>query len=459
MKDIATFIALNRFGLGASPGDAERISDDPRGWISSQINTSQPIPASLSQFPASSDLLSKIHTARMESPERLREVARGLYREAFGRETFARALHMIKSETPFAERMVLFWSNHFTVSRTKRIIGPAIPAYEREAIRPHIFGSFANMLKAVSRHPSMISYLDNHMSMGANSRAGRFRIRRQGNKTTLNENLAREILELHTLGVNGGYTQQDVIELAKVISGWSHGGMRFRRRQAGPAREPVHGGFEYRAAFHEPGPKTIMGKIYQEDGENEGLSVLDDLARHPATATFIATKLVRHFVADNPPAGAVDKIADVFKETEGDLAAVSKALITLEEVWREPLPKVKTPYELVISTHRAVGRVRPNRQSVIQPLQELGQVPFSAQSPEGWGDKAKDWIAPEALMRRIEWLRRFAGRVPSTVVPAELLDGTIGPVASETTQSWVSRATSGDAALATIFVSPEFQRR
>tara|TARA_Y100001935_G_scaffold255254_1_gene267340 strand:- start:977 stop:2356 length:1380 start_codon:yes stop_codon:yes gene_type:complete len=459
MRDIATFIALNRFGLGASPGEAERVYGDPRGWILSQINPSQALPTSLSAFSASSDILAEIHAARMESPERVREVIRRLYRDDFRRETFARAVHMIKSELPFAERMVLFWSNHFTVSRTKWIIGPAIPAYEREAIRPHIFGNFADMLKAVCRHPTMITYLDNHMSMGANSRAGRYRRRRRGNKTTLNENLAREVMELHTLGVNGGYTQQDVTELAKVMSGWSHGGVRFRKRQAGPAREPVHGGFEYRAAFHEPGSKTIMGDTYHEDGENEGFRVLDNLVRHPATANFIGTKLVRHFVADNPPLGAVDKIAGVFKETEGDLAAVSRALVNLPEVWLEPLPKVKSAYELVISTHRAAGRVRPNWKSLIQPLQELGQLPFSAPSPQGWGDEAKDWIAPEALMRRIEWLRRFAGRVPSTMVPSEVMDSTIGPVSSEATQYWVSRATSGDAALATVFVSPEFQRR
>ena len=235
--------------------------------------------------------------------------------------------------------------------------------------------------------------------------------------------------------------------------------MRFRKRQAGPARERVHGGFEYRAAFHEPGSKTIMGDTYHEDGENEGLRVLDNLVRHPATANFIATKLVRHFVADNPPLGAVEKISGVFKETEGDLAAVSRALVTLSEVWLEPLPKVKSANELVISTHRAVGRVRPNWKNLIQPLQELGQLPFSASSPKGWGDEAKDWIAPEALMTRIEWLRRFSGRVPSTMVPTEVMDGTIGPVSSDATQYWVSRATSGDAALATVLVSPEFQRR
>ena len=235
--------------------------------------------------------------------------------------------------------------------------------------------------------------------------------------------------------------------------------MRFRRRQASTASETIHGGFEYRAAFHEPGKKTILGKLYQEDGENEGLTVLEDLAHHPSTAIFIATKLVRHFVADEPPTRAVERIAAVFRKTEGDLAAVSKALVDLEEAWQEPLPKVKTPYELVISAHRAVGKSPPNTQDLMQPLRELGHFPFSASSPQGWGDRANDWIAPEALMRRIEWLRRFARQVRSTIVPSEVLESTIGPVASTNTQNWIARATSGDAALATLFSSPEFQRR
>jgi len=459
MKDIASFIALNRFGLGAGPGEADRLGGDPRGWVESQISRRQSVPADLSRFPGSAETMAKIHNARLVDQEQLRQITREMFRSIFIDESLARAHYMIATETPFVERMVLFWSNHFTVSRTKNIIGPAIPAYEREVIRPHIFGSFSDMSKAASRHICMTSYLDNFMSMGPNSRSGRFRIKRRGNKKTINENLAREILELHTLGVNGGYTQQDVIELAKAISGWSHGGIRFRRRQQPPDNQPVHGGFEFRQAFHEPGPKTILGKTYQEDGVNEGLAVLDDLAAHPSTAKFLATKLVRHFLADDPPPDAVEQIAKVFTDTDGDLLEVSKAILNLDAVWAAVLPKVKNPYELVISTHRAVGNHRPKRQDLIVPLHELGQLPFSAPSPQGWGDRAKDWIAPAALMTRIEWVRRFARRVPATFVPAEVLEDTIGPVASMETRDWVGRATSGDAALATLFASPEFQRR
>jgi len=247
-----------------------------------------------------------------------------------------------------------------------------------------------------------------------------------------------------------------VIELAKAITGWSHGGLRMRR--AGDTR-PVHGGFEFKSEFHEPGPKKVLGKTYKEDGVNEGLAILADLARHPSTATYIATKLVRHFVADDPPTTAVKKIAAVFRTTDGDLAAVSAALVDLDEVWASPMPKVKNHYELVISALRVTGNVVADPRDIMQPLRELGRVPFTASSPKGWGDQAKDWIAPEALMRRIEWLRRYSATLPSTLFPAKLLEDTIGPVASDDTRTWVSRAPSGDAAIAMVLGSPEFQRR
>lgn len=454
MQNLDTFIALNRFGLGPAPGEAGLVETDPRGWIAAQISPKQTVPAAFSSFTSSETVLADIHRARRTGSEELKKKTRQAYRTAFGNEVLIRARVMIGSPTPFAERMVLFWSNHFTVSAARAIIGPAIPAYEREVIRPHVFGRFADMLKAVIRHPVMLSYLDNGVSKGENSRAGLNLTKRKGTAKTLNENLAREILELHTLGVHGGYTQSDVIELAKAITGWSHGGVRGRN---GP--RPVHGRFEFNPSFHEPGPKTVLGKTYAEDGAREGLAVLDDLARHPSTAQHIATKLVRHFVADDPPAAAVDNIARTFLETDGDLAAVAHALVALDEVWTDPMPKAKTHYELVISAHRATGRKQAQRRDVLQVLREFGQLPFTAPSPAGWGDHASDWVAPEALMRRIEWIRRFSGNLPATLYPDALLEQAIGPVASEDTRLWASRAPSGDAAIAMILASPEFQRR
>jgi uncharacterized protein (DUF1800 family) len=310
------------------------------------------------------------------------------------------------------------------------------------------------MLKAVCRHPCMLEYLDNIVSIGPQSEVGRRRLARDGEARTLNENLAREILELHTLGVNGGYGQQDVIELAKAISGWSHEGFRPRQDP-----RPVHGGFEFRPEFHEPGPKTVLGRTYAEAGPDEGMAILDDLARHPATARHLATKLVRHFVADNPPPDAVTRIAGVFRASDGDLAAVSRALVDLDAVWREKLPKVKTHYEFVVAVHRAVGNATATAADVVAPLKMLGQPPFSAPSPQGWGDTARDWVAPSALMRRIEWVRSLAGSVPATPHPARFLDEVIGPVVSDATREGVARAPSEDAAIALVLASAEFQRR
>jgi len=453
MRDIASFIALNRFGMGAAPGDAALIATDPQGWVLNQIMPEIRVPRLYRTRQRSDDILRGIYEARAESREAGSEATRVAYRSEFNPSLVTRARLTIASNTPFVDRMTLFWSNHFTVSNTRRIIAPAIPAYEREVIVPRIFGRFADLLKAVVRHPCMLVYLDNATSMGPASRVGRAQARR-GNPHALNENLAREILELHTLGVGGGYTQADIVSFAKVISGWSHGGVRYR-----PGEHVVHGGFEFRRDFHEPGPKTILGRTYDENGEQEGIDVLDDLARHPATARHIATKLVRHFVADDPPEGAVDQIARVFLDTDGDLAEVTRAVVQLDQAWADPLAKVKTAYEFVIAVHRSAGRIRATRQDIFQPLRLLGQFPFTAPSPQGWGDTAAHWIAPEALMRRVEWARRFSARLPSSLVPQQFLDDVIGPVASDAVHTWVGRAPSPDAALALIFASPEFQRR
>jgi len=452
LRDLSTFIALNRFGLGAAPGDADEVGDDPRAWIAAQINRDWTLDAPVGR--AAAGVVAEMHGAAQEGPEALRVTAQRLYGGVFWPEVFQRARHGIATDWPFAERMALFWSNHFTVSRTRALIGPAIPAYEREAIRPHVFGRFADMLKAVCRHPCMLTYLDNIVSIGPRSTVGQRRRARDKTARTLNENLAREILELHTLGVNGGYGQQDVIELAKAISGWSHGGFR-----PGQDPRPMHGEFEFTPMFHEPGPKVVLGKAYAEAGVDEGLAILSDLARHPATARHLATKLVRHFVADDPPEAAVTEIADVFLSSDGDLAAVSRALIGLDAAWREPLPKVKNHYEFVLAVHRAVGNREPQASDVIAPLRTLGQTPFAAPAPQGWGDTARDWIAPEALLRRIEWVRSFAGSLPQTFHPDRFLDDVIGPVASDVTREGVALAPSGDAAAALVLASAEFQRR
>lgn len=460
MKTLATYIAINRFGLGPRPEEADAVEKDPKKWIKAQIKRSPETPTSLKAFMPSEEIVRLSGTARAEkkqnksSRQKIDKLKSSL-RENAVRETFARTEHMIATDTPFVERMVMFWSNHFTVSGAgKGNIFYVAPAYEREAIRPHIFGKFEDLLIAVVQHPAMLTYLDNHKSIGPHSRMGINRSFKTGVKSGLNENLAREILELHTLGVNGGYTQVDVIEFAKSITGWSHGAIRQNRDY-----RPMHGRFEFKKNFHEPDSKNILGKKYREKGVKTGEAVLKDLARHPSTARFIATKLARHFIADDPPDRAVTRLAEVFTKTNGDLADVTKALIELDEVWTQAHPKIKTHYELMVSAFRASGRSGFKLKDFSVPLQAFAHVPFQAPSPAGWSDMAPNWIAPESLLRRVEWLRQFAATLPANWNPQKFLDDVIGPVATDETRSWVSRAPSADAALALILSSPEFQRR
>ncbi|MDA0225452.1 MAG: DUF1800 domain-containing protein, partial [Proteobacteria bacterium] len=372
MQDIAPYLATNRFGLGGL-ADAPELRRDPRGWLMRQITPEAATPAALAAFPGSDSILSAIQEARRASDKALMKETRRQYQKRFLAEVVARARHAVATETPFAERMVLFWSNHFTASRTRALIGPGLPAYEREAIRPRVFGRFEDLLLGVTRHVCMLAYLDNVVSVGPNSLRGRRR------RVTLNENLAREILELHTLGVNGGYTQADVVEFARALTGWTWGGLRGRNDP-----RPVHGTFEFVEAMHEPGPKTVLGVTYREDGVNEAIAILRDLARHPSTAQFLATKLARHFVADEPPAEAIAHIARRFRDSGGDLAQVSRTLVELDAAWQSPLAKVKTHYEFLISTLRTIGIAGLPPHALLKPLRELGQEPFNAPSPAGW---------------------------------------------------------------------------
>lgn len=458
MQTLDTFIAINRFGLGPKAGEADQVAKNPKKWVIDQIDRNPKIPKALSAFKSSADIIQAIETSRKNKntqAKTMRNMIRKNVREGHMEELFQRALHMVNTDKPFAERMVLFWSNHFTVSgASKRNLAPITAAYEREAIRPHIFGKFEDMLMAVIQHPVMLTYLDNHTSIGPNSIAGIRRKFRTGAVTGLNENLAREILELHTLGVDGGYEQDDVIGLAKAITGWSHGAARVKADKAS-----IHGQFEFKKYFHEPNSKYVLGKRYRAQGVKTGRKILKDLARHPSTARFIATKLARHFIADNPPDSAINHLKDVYLNSQGDLADVSKALIELEAVWAVPAPKVKNHYELMISAWRVSGQKLFDRSDFAEPIQAFAQVPFLAPSPAGWPDTANAWISPESLMRRVEWLRQLAAKMPADWSPDKFLDDVIGPIATDETRLWVSRAPSADAALALVMSSPEFQRR
>lgn len=451
MHDIETFIAINRFGLGYSPNDNIHMHDNAKDWLKNQIKAGSKTPLSLQKFRPSSQIIKDIYTSRKTKNINLKRTQkRALMKNDFKAEVYAKAKYLVSTQTPFTERLVLFWSNHFTVSSAKPQITAAIPAYEREQIRPNIYGKFEDLLIAAIAHPTMLTYLDNDSSIGPNSKIG---LRR---KKTFNENLAREILELHTLGVNGGYLQKDIIELAKIITGWTHDGFLAKRLSK---KSGINGKFAYRDLIHEPGSKTVLGKTYVQEGINEGIKVLKDLARHPSTAKFIATKLARHFVSDEPKEATINKLAKVYLKTDGDLSKMYHAIIELDETWKNPLPKVKTPYEFIISTLRAVNPKKIPFQFFSVPLISMAHTPYSANSPQGWPDTAKSWISPESLLRRIEWARAVSARLDTDLTPQELLKQTIGIVASDQTIEMVKAAPSKDAAMAIIFSSSQFQRR
>ena len=327
-------------------------------------------------------------------------------------------------------------------------------SFEREAIRPHVLGNFSDLLLAAEQHPAMLLYLDNHLSAGPNSQAAR-RASRRGAAVRLgiNENLAREILELHTLGVNGRYTQADVTTFAQVISGWSIGGGSGRLASGEPGR------FLFRAELHEPGAKTLLGTRYADEGVGQGEAVLRDLAQRPATAQHIATKLARHFVADEPPPAAVDRLAHAFLQSHGHLPTVYRALIDTPDAWAQPLTKYKTPSEYVISTHRGLSLPVAHEARALAGFELLGQRTYSPGSPAGWPDRSADWDGSSALLKRVELAdvmgQRFGTRYSAPELAVELLGDTLGTA----TRTALEHAASAAQALTLLLAAPEFLRR
>jgi uncharacterized protein (DUF1800 family) len=366
--------------------------------------------------------------------------------KTFCSEALARIQRAALAECGFVERLVVFWSNHFCISAGKGGLARMwAGSFEREAIRPHVLGGFADMLKAVEQHPAMLFFLDNQQSLGPDSRAGINRNR------GLNENLAREIMELHTLGVGGGYTQNDVTSLARVITGWTYAG---RQGQLG-----APGSFVFNANAHEPGAQRVLGKLYDAGGVEQGEMVLADIARHPSTAKFIATKFVRHFVADEPPLALVARLQDVFTRTDGDLKALAVALVDSNEAWTAPIAKMRSPYEYLIAAARIQARVPEDPGAVINGLNVLGQPLWSPAGPNGFPDTNAAWAAPEGMKLRLDIASQVASRINNSVDPRQLLELAAADAASEETRRTIERAESRQQAMALLLMSPEFQRR
>jgi uncharacterized protein (DUF1800 family) len=460
-------IAVLRFGLGARPGELGAAASDPRGWLKAQLRAGAPLSTS-TPLAASDAIYAALLEAREERQDERREAhqvgdgeekrAKNLLREAslphYRAQVLARAQSAARTMRPFVERLVHFWSNHFAVSADKGAIVGIAGTLENEAVRPHVNGRFLDLLTAVETHPAMIAYLDNQLSVGADSMAARAAHFRAAKRPFgINENLAREILELHTLGVNGGYSQADVTSFAEILTGWSIGGGRGRLQGGAPGR------FYFRDSLHQPGPKRFLGKTYAQEGEAQGEAALSDLAHHPSTARFIATKLVRHFVADDPPAAVVERVANAFTRSGGDLPRVYAALVDAPESWNPEVRKFKTPEDFVYSTLRALDISPGEPQEVIHSFDLLGQRQYTPGSPAGWADTSQSWDGSDALLHRVVWASRVAARYADGADPLAVASGSLGGYVRPATLTSLKRAASRSQALALLLMSPEFQRR
>jgi uncharacterized protein (DUF1800 family) len=453
-------IALNRFGLGARPNDTPPAN--PQRWLLDQFAHFDVLPAAYATLEDAGTVIKRyekeqVANRQMTGQENqadikvarhdFRQDVQTLYRAAVQ----ARTDSALATETPFVERLVHFWSNHFCVSADNPRVTAFVGAFERDAIRPHVLGRFADMALAAEQHPAMLIYLNQIQSIGPDSNAA---ARNPERKRGLNENLAREIMELHTLGVRSGYTQADVTEFARALTGWSVGGLGADKS---PGADPNN--FMFRPGQHEPGVRTILGKRYDQDGENQARAVLFEFAHSPATAIHIATKLARHFAGDVPPPALVERLATSFTTSHGDLPTVYRTLVASREAWVAVPTKFKTPWEWTISALRGTGRAQVGNIQIAGLQTQLGQRIWQPGSPAGWDDIAASWAGSGALLARVEVAQRLgssigAGLDARTVAP-RIMPGSL----SDATADQIARSESAAGAIALMLVSPDFLRR
>jgi uncharacterized protein (DUF1800 family) len=431
-------IAFTRFGLGRRRD--EPVPANPKAWLLAQLNG--PNTVATDGLPSCGDALLLIDafqrrdkTPGVDAKTTPQYLALEAHEKAERDAYIAQAL---TTESGFRERLVWFWYNHFTVSARTRQSATCLGPYIREAIRANVTGKFSDMVLAVMRHPAMLAYLDQHASVGPESRLG---LRTHHG---LNENLARECLELHTVTPAAGYTQDDVTNFAKVLTGWNW---------------DIHlspPGFRFVENAHEPGEQTVLGRTWP-DGEQGGVMLLEFLANHPCTQRHLAEKLVRHFVADDPRREDVAYIEAVLRNNNGDLREAAAALVELPDAWA-PLTKLRTPQEYVVAVMRAVGAHPAAEPQLFNTFRNLGQPLFAAPFPIGWPDRAADWANPEAILQRVDFAYQFSDRVTDQE-PVQIAEATLGPLLTDDTGQAVRRAGSRREALTLLLASPEFQRR
>ncbi|GAB4069837.1 DUF1800 family protein [Ancylobacter sonchi] len=497
--DRAALTALCRFGLGPRPDDLARLRSDPRGALldelarpaairldDPQLPTSQ---QAIARYAAHQRVVSRARQQRAPGEERAGATAVALRGEAqpgmaapamgggsalsgkmsaetappgmtppgmagigagpspdvplYEQEVAARLIRVHDALVGFTERLVMFWANHFAIALKDGPVRSAAGPFEREAIRPHILGRFADMLKAAEQHPAMLFYLDNNQSIGPTSNAA------LKNRRGLNENLAREMLELHTLGVDGGYTQADVTALARILTGWT---------VASADEDALHGGsFTFAPVRHEPGEQKLLGRSYPDDGVGQGEAALLALAAHPATARHIARKFAAHFVADAPPPALVERLATSFRTSGGDLGELARVLIDSPEAWDAAATKMRSPQEFLFAAVRLTGK--PDQlKTALGQLVAMGQPMWNPGSPKGYADGSDDWLSPTGIKTRLDVADQI-GRAAGATEPLALATAAFGATASEETLRAVRRAESRPQAIALLLMAPEFQRR
>ncbi len=473
--------ALKRLAYGPRPQDVQALQAlGPARWLDDFLRTQlqpQPLPASLEQRLAG---LRTWRESQGELGERFREAMlaqrarkaaqsapgepgagdaqanarRELVRPVLLETQSQRLWRALESPAQLQERLVEFWFNHFNVYAGKNAVSVYVGAYEREAIRPHILGRFRDMLGATARHPAMLVYLDNHQSVAPGFQPRRAHARSQG----LNENYARELMELHTLGVDGGYTQADVTELARMLTGWT-----LDPRGLGRSRDL----FVFDPRRHDHGEKQWLGRRIPASsphtGQQEGEQALDLLARHPSTARHLSRKLVQFFLADEPPASLVERLAQVFLRSDGDLRQWTEALLQAPEFWQAEhwQAKFKTPYQYLLSALRAVNAQVDDPAPLLPLLSQAGQPLYGWQTPDGYKTVATAWRGPETLTQRVQFASglaegRLGRRWEADPRPQQLL-ATLGPSLQAQTRAALQGEAPG-AQVALLLAGPDFMQ-
>lgn len=453
---------LNRLGFGPAPGDLAQVTEvGLDAYIAVQLQpTRLPLPEALADRLAA---LPTLQATQAELALRYRAAIdagkaqqRELFRQVALEAGEARLALAVQSPRQLEEVLVDFWFNHFNVFSGKGLDRMLMASYEREAIRPFVLGRFRDLVGATAHHPAMLFYLDNWLSSAPGSRSG-------GRASGLNENYARELMELHTLGVAGGYTQRDVTELARIFTGWS------LRQQAGPDT-PDGRIFRFDPRRHDAGTKQWLGHTVDPRGQAEGEWALDVLAAHPATARHVSRKLAQLFVADEPPAALVERLAGRFGETQGDIAAVLGQLFTSPE-FRDlegRVPKFKTPYRYLVSALRAAGQPVAHAQPLLAALAQLGMPLYGCVTPDGYKNTQAAWLSPDAMTRRLSLATALATGRLQRPRPADDADGAapappdasallaaLGPAISGRTRAVVAQSEPGLQA-ALVLGSPDF---